>query len=187
MGWWISLGPSRVSGWHYSSARSARAGSRSLSGRWAMSTWRHLPRPSAVEGTPRRRDWPCQGRWLRSRPLCSPRRAPISEPTTLLGSRLVDRFSGGSIFPFPTLSLGITRPDMDTIDRIEQTLDTLRPYIASHRGQVEVVDFDESEGILLLRLGGTCHGCAASTVTLKQGIESRLREMVPEVKHVEAV
>jgi Fe-S cluster biogenesis protein NfuA len=76
---------------------------------------------------------------------------------------------------------------MDTIDRIEKTLDTLRPYIASHRGQVEVVDFDESEGILLLRLGGTCHGCAASTVTLKQGIESRLREMVPEVKHVEAL
>jgi Fe-S cluster biogenesis protein NfuA len=76
---------------------------------------------------------------------------------------------------------------MTTLDRIEQTLDTLRPYIASHRGQVEVVDFDEGEGILLVRLGGTCHGCAASTVTLKQGIESRLREMVPEVKHVEAV
>ena len=76
---------------------------------------------------------------------------------------------------------------MDTIERIEQTLDTLRPYIASHRGQVEVVDFDEVEGLLLVRLGGTCHGCAASTITLKQGIESRLREMVPEVKHVEAV
>jgi Fe-S cluster biogenesis protein NfuA len=76
---------------------------------------------------------------------------------------------------------------MDTIDRIEKTLDTLRPYIASHRGQVEVVDFDESEGVLLVRLGGTCHGCAASTITLKQGIESRLREAVPEVKHVEAV
>jgi Fe-S cluster biogenesis protein NfuA len=76
---------------------------------------------------------------------------------------------------------------MDTIDRIEKTLDTLRPYIASHRGQVEIVDFDESEGLLLLRLGGTCHGCAASTITLKQGIESRLREMVPEVRHVEAV
>ena len=76
---------------------------------------------------------------------------------------------------------------MDTIDRIEKTLDTLRPYISSHRGHVEVVDFDEVEGVLLVRLGGTCHGCAASTVTLKQGIESRLREMVPEVKHVEAV
>jgi Fe-S cluster biogenesis protein NfuA len=76
---------------------------------------------------------------------------------------------------------------MDTIDRIEKTLDTLRPYIASHRGHVEVVDFDESDGVLLVRLGGTCHGCSASTVTLKQGIESRLREAVPEVKHVEAV
>ncbi len=76
---------------------------------------------------------------------------------------------------------------MDTIDRIERSLDTLRPYIASHRGQVEVVDFDEGEGLLLVRLGGTCHGCAASTVTLKQGIETRLKSMVPEVKHVEAI
>jgi Fe-S cluster biogenesis protein NfuA len=76
---------------------------------------------------------------------------------------------------------------MDTIERIERTLDTLRPYIASHRGQVEVIDFDEQDGRLLLRLGGTCHGCTASTVTLKQGIELRLREMVPEVKSVEAV
>ncbi len=76
---------------------------------------------------------------------------------------------------------------MDTIERIERTLDMLRPYIASHRGQVEVIDFDEQDGRLLLRLGGTCHGCAASTVTLKQGIELRLRELVPEVKSVEAV
>jgi Fe-S cluster biogenesis protein NfuA len=76
---------------------------------------------------------------------------------------------------------------MEILDRIEQTLDTLRPYIASHRGQVEVVDFDEAEGRLLLRLGGTCHGCSASTITLKQGIETRLRQMVPEVKQVEAV
>ena len=76
---------------------------------------------------------------------------------------------------------------MDVVARIEQTLDLLRPYIASHRGNVEVVDFDEGEGRLLLRLGGTCHGCSASTVTLKQGIEVRLRELVPEVKSVEAV
>jgi Fe-S cluster biogenesis protein NfuA len=76
---------------------------------------------------------------------------------------------------------------MQILDRIERTLDTLRPYIASHRGNVEVVDFDEEEGRLLLRLGGTCHGCAASTITLKQGIESRLRQAVPEVKVVEAV
>jgi len=78
-----------------------------------------------------------------------------------------------------------TEPDL--LARIEQTLDSMRPYIASHRGSVEVVDFDETQGILLLRLGGTCHGCSASTITLKQGIEVRLRELVPEVLKVEAI
>ncbi len=76
---------------------------------------------------------------------------------------------------------------MDILQRIEETLDTLRPYIASHRGNVEIVDFDEGDGTLLLRMGGTCHGCSASTVTLRQGIETRLRQMVPEVKQVQAV
>ncbi len=76
---------------------------------------------------------------------------------------------------------------MDILTRIEQTLDSLRPYIASHRGSVEVVDFDDDDGVLTLRLGGTCHGCAASTITLRQGIEVRLREFVPEVKVVQAV
>jgi Fe-S cluster biogenesis protein NfuA len=72
-------------------------------------------------------------------------------------------------------------------ERIERTLDDLRPYIASHRGRVEIVDFDESDGTLLLRLGGTCQGCAASTITLRHGIEARLRRTVPEVRQVVAV
>ena len=77
--------------------------------------------------------------------------------------------------------------ELTILDRIERTLDTLRPYIASHRGNVEVVDFDEGDGILLLRMGGTCHGCSASTITLKQGIEARLRQAVPEVRSVESI
>ncbi len=75
----------------------------------------------------------------------------------------------------------------EVLQRIERTLDSLRPYIASHKGSVEVVDFDEIDGRLLLRLGGTCHGCSAATITLKQGIETRLRALVPEVKLVEAI
>jgi Fe-S cluster biogenesis protein NfuA len=76
---------------------------------------------------------------------------------------------------------------LEILERIEQTLDSLRPYIASHRGQVEVIDFDDEDGTLLLRMGGTCHGCAASTITLRHGIEARLREHVPEVRQVIAV
>ncbi len=77
--------------------------------------------------------------------------------------------------------------ETDVITRIEAALDTLRPYIASHSGSVEVVDFDDQDGILLLRLGGMCHGCAASTITLKQGIEQRLKQVVPEVRRVDAL
>jgi len=75
----------------------------------------------------------------------------------------------------------------DILERIERALDEIRPYITSHRGHVEVVDFDDAEGALVLRLGGTCQGCAASTITLKQGIEVRLRQHVPEVRSVVAV
>jgi Fe-S cluster biogenesis protein NfuA len=78
-------------------------------------------------------------------------------------------------------------PGTDILQRIEHTLDTLRPYIASHRGSVEVVDYDEGQGVLLLRMGGHCHGCSAATVTLRQGIEARLKELVPEVRQVEAI
>lgn len=76
---------------------------------------------------------------------------------------------------------------MEILDRIEQTLDSLRPYIASHRGSVEVVDFDEADGLLTLRMGGTCQGCSASTITLRQGIEVRLKQFVPEVRAVQAI
>ena len=77
--------------------------------------------------------------------------------------------------------------ELDLMDRIERTIDEMRPYIASHRGSVEVVDFDLPAGRLWVRLGGTCVGCSASTVTLKQGLEQRLRHAVPEVLAVEAV
>ena len=76
---------------------------------------------------------------------------------------------------------------VDLLDQIERGLDGIRPYIASHRGSVEIVDFDPTDGRLTLRLGGTCQGCSAASITLKQGIESRLRAAVPEVKIVEAV
>jgi len=75
----------------------------------------------------------------------------------------------------------------DPLDRIEAALDGIRPYIASHRGSVEVIDFDEDDGMLTLRLGGTCQGCSAANVTLQQGIEVRLRQLVPEVRTILAL
>jgi Fe-S cluster biogenesis protein NfuA len=76
---------------------------------------------------------------------------------------------------------------VDIVERIEEALEGIRPYIASHKGSVEVINFDPVEGHLLLRMGGTCQGCAAATITLKHGIETRLKQSVPEVRTVEAV
>ncbi len=77
--------------------------------------------------------------------------------------------------------------DADLLDRIDRAIDGIRPYIASHRGSVELIDFDAADGRVLVRLGGTCVGCSASTVTLKQGLETRLKQAVPEVRTVDAV
>jgi len=76
---------------------------------------------------------------------------------------------------------------MTTIEKIERVLETVRPAIRMDGGDVEFVDFDEEEGVVQLRLMGHCVGCAASMMTLKHGIEARLRASVPEVKNVEAI
>ncbi len=76
---------------------------------------------------------------------------------------------------------------MTTIEKIERVLETVRPAIRMDGGDVEFVDFDEQEGVVQVRLMGHCVGCAASMMTLKHGIESRLRASVPEVKTVEAI
>jgi Fe-S cluster biogenesis protein NfuA len=74
-----------------------------------------------------------------------------------------------------------------TLEKIEEVLGTVRPAIQMDGGDVEFVDFDESEGLVTVRLMGHCVGCPMSRATLKQGIEARLKTAVPEVRGVEAV
>lgn len=65
----------------------------------------------------------------------------------------------------------------------EAALDTVRPYIDSHGGSVELVGV--SDGRVRLRLAGSCSGCTASAVTLSEGIEQALREGLPGFVAVE--
>ena len=74
---------------------------------------------------------------------------------------------------------------MDKKVEIEQALDAVRPMLRMHAGNVELVSFES--GVVSVRLLGTCHGCPLSTMTLKAGIESILKEKVPGVERVEAV
>jgi Fe-S cluster biogenesis protein NfuA len=70
-----------------------------------------------------------------------------------------------------------------TPDNVEQVLDEMRPYLMADGGNVELVEIDGP--IVKLRLQGACGSCPSSTMTLKMGIERRLREIIPEIAEVE--
>ena len=70
------------------------------------------------------------------------------------------------------------------VERVQYIVEhEINPELAQHRGHVEVQEVT-SEGVVLLRFGGGCHGCGMADVTLKQGIEKTLLEKVPGVTAV---
>jgi Fe-S cluster biogenesis protein NfuA len=71
--------------------------------------------------------------------------------------------------------------------RIQEILDQIRPALHADGGDVEFLGFDEEDGIVHLRLMGACESCPISMLTLKEGIERRIRSTVPEVTEVMAV
>ena len=72
-----------------------------------------------------------------------------------------------------------------TNENVETVLDDLRPSLMSDGGNVELVEIDGP--IVKLRLQGACGSCPSSAMTLKMGIERRLREFIPEIVEVEQV
>jgi Fe-S cluster biogenesis protein NfuA len=75
-----------------------------------------------------------------------------------------------------------TDPRALTIENVERVLDELRPYLMADGGNVEIVEIDGP--IVKVRLQGACGSCPSSTMTLKMGIERKLREAIPEVTEV---
>ena len=72
-------------------------------------------------------------------------------------------------------------------ERIEEVLDSIRPAIRADGGDIELVSFDPLDGIVRIRMVGACYACPMSMLTLKAGIEARVKEQVPGIKSVEAV
>ncbi len=72
-----------------------------------------------------------------------------------------------------------------TSENVEKVLDELRPYLMSDGGNVELVELDGP--VVKLRLQGACGSCPSSAMTLRMGIERKLRECIPEIAEVEQV
>lgn len=76
---------------------------------------------------------------------------------------------------------------MSKREKIEEVLHAIRPALQADGGDVEFLDFDEVGGIVQLRLMGACESCPISMLTLKEGIERRIKSSVPGVTEVTAL
>lgn len=70
-------------------------------------------------------------------------------------------------------------------DRVEAVLNRVRPMLQADGGDVELVGI--ADGVVRVRLKGTCGGCPFAAMTIKNGIEAALKAEIPEVKAVQAV
>ncbi len=92
-----------------------------------------------------------------------------------LGERDVQRARDAD--PAVAWLLGAYGIGVDERAEVEAALETVRPYIASHGGRLEVLDV--AGGVVSVRLAGSCSGCTASAVTLREGVEKALRDGFP--------
>jgi Fe-S cluster biogenesis protein NfuA len=70
-------------------------------------------------------------------------------------------------------------------EKILEVLDEIRPALQADGGDVEFIDYND--GIVHVRMQGACGSCPMSLMTLKQGIEARMKAKIPEVKAVEQI
>jgi Fe-S cluster biogenesis protein NfuA len=68
--------------------------------------------------------------------------------------------------------------------KVEAVIEAIRPAIQADKGDIHLVDVDESTGVVSVELVGACVTCPASTQTLKAGIERIMRDRVPGVTEV---
>lgn len=76
---------------------------------------------------------------------------------------------------------------MDTLHRkVEDALDTIRPYLEADGGNVEVVEITADQ-TLRIELKGACKTCNMSHMTMRSGIEETIRRAVPEIREIISV
>jgi Fe-S cluster biogenesis protein NfuA len=71
-------------------------------------------------------------------------------------------------------------------DKVEQILQTIRPYLQADDGDIELVNITDS-GIVEVKLLGACHDCPLSLMTLRAGVERTLMKEIPDIKRVESI
>lgn len=83
--------------------------------------------------------------------------------------------------------LGITPEELgaEAKKAVDAALAQIAPLVESHGGSIEVVDI--ADGVVKVRMHGTCDGCASSSATLTYGLEAELKKLWPDFRRLEEV
>jgi len=76
--------------------------------------------------------------------------------------------------------------DINLLERVEEALKSIRPYLEADGGDVKILEIDE-DFTVKLELLGACGTCPMSPMTLKAGVEEAIKKAVPEIKNVVAI
>jgi Fe-S cluster biogenesis protein NfuA/nitrite reductase/ring-hydroxylating ferredoxin subunit len=99
-----------------------------------------------------------------------------------LDDDLLDRFAADDLVASLLAVHGLHPDDVET--RVARALDGVRPYLGSHGGDVELLGVTD-DGVVRLRMLGSCDGCPSSSVTLTLAVETAIQEAAPEVTGIE--
>lgn len=98
------------------------------------------------------------------------------------GQAFIDRLAEDELIGSVLLLHGLH--PLSRTARVANALEDVKPYLASHGGNVELVDLT-ADGTVILRLEGSCHGCPSSQATLKYTIEEAVYAAAPDVRTIE--
>lgn len=109
--------------------------------------------------------------------------AGLTRAVALLDADAVERLAGDDLVASLLLVHGLHPHDVST--RVRTALDSVRPYLGSHGGDVHLVDI--VDGVVRLELAGSCKSCPSSSVTLELAVEDAVRAAAPEIESIEVV
>lgn len=94
-----------------------------------------------------------------------------------------DRMGGQLTIKAPNAKVPNISPDSPLPEKVNYILATdINPGLASHGGEVTLVEI--RDGVAILKFGGGCQGCSAVSLTLKEGVEKKLMQQIPELSGV---
>jgi Fe-S cluster biogenesis protein NfuA/nitrite reductase/ring-hydroxylating ferredoxin subunit len=102
-------------------------------------------------------------------------------------ARIMERVDGAALIDDELVEHLLFLHDLHPVpleERVRGALEEVRPYMESHKGGVELVSIED--GVVRLRLEGSCSGCPSSTMTLKLAIEDAIHKAAPDVDEIVA-